>query len=82
MEEKFNQILEVDAKNLPCPLPLLKTKRALNLAEDRKKIIVLCSDINSKKDISSLCKKLKLPLKIIEKSGFFEIHIIKTQLKT
>lgn len=45
--------LTVDARNLACPMPLLKAKQALNKVSDNDVICVMATDANSTKDITN-----------------------------
>ena len=52
---KPNEIL--DAKGLSCPMPLLKTKKALKGMKSGQILEVLGTDPGSKNDIPDFCKK-------------------------
>lgn len=43
-------IIEVDARNLACPLPLLKAKQALNRMEVGQQVHVMATDAGSVRD--------------------------------
>jgi len=45
--------LDVDAKNMPCPMPLLKLKQALNTIEKGDSVHLIATDPTSKRDIAS-----------------------------
>ena len=47
----------LDATGLSCPLPLLKTKKALAAMDLGEILEVISSDPGSKKDIPKYCKK-------------------------
>ncbi len=47
----------LDARGLSCPMPLLKTKKALENMEKGEILEVLTTDQGSKNDIPSFCKK-------------------------
>ena len=44
------EIIEVDATGLDCPMPLLKAKRALNAMEPGQQLRVLATDQGSVRD--------------------------------
>lgn len=47
----------LDARGLNCPLPILKTKKALNGLEPGETLQLISSDPGSVKDIDSFCKQ-------------------------
>lgn len=56
--EKEIEVLEViDARNIFCPMPLLKTKKEMVKLQGGQIIQVDVTDPNSKKDILSWCKR-------------------------
>ena len=44
------ECMEVDARGLDCPMPLLKAKRALNSMESGQRLRVLATDRGSQRD--------------------------------
>lgn len=48
-----DQIHELDARDLQCPLPLLKAKQALNSLQKGEKLRVLASDKGSVRDFKT-----------------------------
>ncbi|HSQ03001.1 MAG TPA: sulfurtransferase TusA family protein [Burkholderiales bacterium] len=47
----------LDAKGLNCPLPILKTRKALNGISQGEILEVLATDPGSVKDIESFCRQ-------------------------
>ncbi|MBZ0071154.1 MAG: sulfurtransferase TusA family protein [Gammaproteobacteria bacterium] len=47
----------LDARNLNCPLPILRTRKALNGLANGDTLEVLATDPGSVKDIDSFCKQ-------------------------
>ena len=47
---------EMDARGLPCPMPLLRAKLALNGMAAGKVLQVLATDAGSQRDIASFCQ--------------------------
>jgi len=47
----------LDASGLNCPLPILKTKKALNKMNDGKILDVISTDAGSVKDIEAFCNQ-------------------------
>ncbi len=45
----------LDARNLNCPLPILRTRKALNSLTSGETLEVLATDPGSMKDIESFC---------------------------
>ncbi len=52
---KADEVL--DCKGLSCPMPMLKTKKALQKLSSGQILEVLSTDPGSKNDIPSMCKK-------------------------
>jgi len=48
---------ELDAKGLSCPLPILKTKKALNDLASGQVLKILATDPGSVKDMQSFCRQ-------------------------
>ena len=44
------ECVEVDARGLDCPMPLLKAKRALNSMQTGARLLVLATDRGSQRD--------------------------------
>ncbi|MGB5281419.1 MAG: sulfurtransferase TusA family protein [Arenicellales bacterium] len=47
----------LDARGLNCPLPILRTKKALNVLEPGDTLQLISSDPGSVKDIDAFCKQ-------------------------
>lgn len=67
----------VDAKNLLCPLPILRAKKALSAMESGQILKVLTTDPKAKGDFQAFCTQSKNEL--IAQSDFedFAEHYIK-----
>ncbi len=50
-------VLELDASGLSCPLPILKTRKAIGGLQKGDVLRVLATDHGSLKDIESFCKQ-------------------------
>ena len=48
---------EVDARGMSCPLPLLKTKKALNTMSAGECVRVLSTDAGSVRDFRAFCEQ-------------------------
>jgi tRNA 2-thiouridine synthesizing protein A len=48
---------KLDARGLNCPLPILKTRKAINLIESGEILEVTSSDPGSVKDMSVFCEQ-------------------------
>jgi tRNA 2-thiouridine synthesizing protein A len=74
---KFDQVL--DAKGLSCPLPILKTKKAVEALSKGQVLKVETTDPGSKNDMASWAKRTGNEiLKVEEASGSFTFFIKKT----
>ncbi len=73
---KFDQLL--DAKGLSCPLPILKTKKALEALSKNQVLKVETTDPGSKNDMASWAKRTGNEiLKMEEGAGSFVFYIKK-----
>jgi tRNA 2-thiouridine synthesizing protein A len=74
---KVDQTL--DAKGLSCPLPILKTKKAVEALAKDQVLKVEATDPGSKNDMASWAKRTGNEiLKVEEGSGSFTFYIKKT----
>jgi tRNA 2-thiouridine synthesizing protein A len=77
MEIKFDQYL--DAKGMSCPMPILKTKKAVDALSKDQILKVESTDAGSKNDMASWAKRTGNEiLKTEEGSGTFTFYIKKT----
>ena len=53
----MNADVEVDARGLNCPLPILKAKKALNAMQSGQTLRVLATDANSVRDFQAFAKQ-------------------------
>ena len=73
---KFDQVL--DAKGLSCPLPILKTKKAVETLSKGQVLKVETTDPGSKNDMAAWAKRTGNEiLKVEEASGSFTFFIKK-----
>lgn len=61
--------LELDLAGLHCPMPLLKTKQALNRMESGKVIRVTATDPGSERDFQVFSRQSGIQLLKFEKQG-------------
>ena len=74
---KVDQVL--DAKGMSCPLPILKTKKAVETLSQGQVLKVETTDPGSKNDMSSWAKRTGNEiLKVDESAGAFTFYIRKT----
>tara|TARA_B100001115_G_C15746224_1_gene364494 strand:+ start:308 stop:556 length:249 start_codon:yes stop_codon:yes gene_type:complete len=76
---KIKKIL--DAKGLNCPLPLLKTKKALLSISQNEILEVYATDPGAEKDLKNLCEITKYELLTFEilDDGSFKFQITKNE---
>jgi tRNA 2-thiouridine synthesizing protein A len=75
-EMKFDALL--DAKGLSCPLPILKTKKAVETLTKDQVLKVETTDPGSKNDMASWAKRTGNEIvKVEEGSGTFTFYIKK-----
>ena len=74
---KFDQFL--DAKGMSCPMPILKTKKAVDALSKDQVLKVESTDAGSKNDMASWAKRTGNEiLKTEEGSGTYTFYIKKT----
>ncbi|MEW6221371.1 MAG: sulfurtransferase TusA family protein [Thermodesulfobacteriota bacterium] len=70
--------LTLDAKGLSCPMPLLKTKKAMDRLESGQVLEVLGTDPGSKNDLPGWCERAgHTYLGAREEAGVFRFYIRK-----
>lgn len=69
---------ELDARNLNCPLPILRCKKALNELSGEQILKIIATDPGSKKDFDAFCKQTgHTLLEMQETEGVFTFWIRK-----
>ncbi|HSI46136.1 MAG TPA: sulfurtransferase TusA family protein [Methylophilus sp.] len=69
---------EVDARNLNCPLPILRCKKALNDLAPAQVLKIMATDPGSKKDFDAFCRQTgHTLLELQEADGVFTFWIKK-----
>lgn len=72
---------ELDACGLPCPLPLLKAKQALNRMHDGETLLVRATDPGSARDFQVFCRQAGHALEALTaEAGIFSYRICKGRL--
>jgi len=70
--------LTVNATGLSCPMPVLKTKKALDILSAGKTLLVETTDPSTRADIPQLVKRLGHELvEKTEQGGVFSFYILK-----
>jgi tRNA 2-thiouridine synthesizing protein A len=69
--------MKIDARKLPCPLPLLKLKQSLNKAADGDEILVLATDPASQRDFRSFLTQTNHLLTVKKVGNEFHFTVIK-----
>lgn len=67
----------VDARGQKCPMPLIRTKKAIGEQDGNEPIKILLGSENSKRNVTSFLSDNHIPFSISEKDGEFEIMINK-----
>jgi tRNA 2-thiouridine synthesizing protein A len=69
---------EVDARNLNCPLPILRCKKGLNDMQAEQTLKIMATDPGSVKDFEAFCKQTGHELLQLDKEdGLFTFYIKK-----
>jgi tRNA 2-thiouridine synthesizing protein A len=75
------EIVEVDARGLSCPLPLLKAKKALNALACGELLRVLSTDTGSVRDFRVFCEQSGHELlESGEQNGVY-VHVLRKSLR-
>ena len=69
--------IEVDARNLSCPMPLLKLKQALNQAKCGQLIVLKATDPASTRDVVAFAKLAQHDLQLEENGKEFHFLVTK-----
>jgi tRNA 2-thiouridine synthesizing protein A len=79
MSAEIKADLVLDCKGMSCPLPILKTKKAVETLKQGQILKVDTTDPGSKNDMSSWAKRTGNEiLSVVEGSGTFTFFIKKT----
>lgn len=65
----MNQIIEIDARGKPCPMPLLLLKRAMKNADQSQQFHLLSSDPHSVIDIVRYCEVNNIKCRLKQESA-------------
>ena len=52
-----DEVIEVDARGLSCPMPLLKARKAIAMASPGQPIVVLATDQGAESDFRAYCER-------------------------
>lgn len=67
-------IIKVDARGLDCPMPVIKTKKAL---QESDQVVAIVDNETAKENVSKLAKSMNCNINIRESEGDFYIDIFK-----
>lgn len=70
----------LDARGLNCPLPILKTRKALNTMKAGETLQVIATDPGAVKDISAFCQQTGHDLVSLREDGNEHIFVIRKSL--
>ncbi len=73
----MNADIEVDARGLNCPLPILKAKKALNGMQSGQTVRVVATDAGSVRDFQAFAKQTGNELVDQQTVGAEFIHLIR-----
>ncbi|MFO1195310.1 MAG: sulfurtransferase TusA family protein [Rhodoferax sp.] len=73
----MNADVEVDARGLNCPLPILKAKKALNTMQSGQTLRVLATDAGSVRDFQAFAKQTGNELVEQQAVGAEYIHLMR-----
>lgn len=72
-----NKSHQVDARNMACPMPLLKLKQALKYVECGQTIFLMATDFTSKRDFSSYIEMTEHEMSFEETESEIHFTILK-----
>ena len=55
-EQAHNAVIEIDARGLKCPLPVLKARKAMKSVTPDAQIVILADDAAAPKDFAAFCE--------------------------
>ena len=70
------EVVEVDAKGLDCPMPLLKAKRALNAMQAGQRLRILATDQGSVRDFKVFAEQSGHQLLASDEADGVYIHLL------
>jgi tRNA 2-thiouridine synthesizing protein A len=73
----MNADVEVDARGLNCPLPILKAKKALNTMQSGQTLRVVATDAGSVRDFQAFAKQTGNELVEQQSVGAEFIHLMR-----
>jgi len=73
----MNADIEVDARGLNCPLPILKAKKALNTMQSGQTLRVMATDAGSVRDFQAFAKQTGNELVEQQSVGAEFIHLMR-----
>ncbi len=73
----MNVDIELDARGLNCPLPILKAKKALNGMQSGQTIRVVSTDVGSVRDFQAFAKQTGNELVEQQTFGADYIHVMR-----
>ncbi|WP_319380206.1 sulfurtransferase TusA family protein [Thiomicrorhabdus sp.] len=56
MNNLSDETIELDARGLKCPMPVIKLQQQVRQSQPENKIRILCTDKGAERDIQSWCK--------------------------
>jgi tRNA 2-thiouridine synthesizing protein A len=68
---------EVDARGLSCPLPVIKTKKALEETPE-KQVTVIVDNATARDNVTRLAKSKKCTVSVEQKSGDYYLTLVKS----
>jgi len=68
---------EVDARGLSCPLPVIRTKKALEQSSD-KQVTVIVDNATSRDNVTRLAKSRKCTVSVEQKGEEFYLTLVKS----
>lgn len=72
-------IIQIDAKGLKCPMPVIKLQQAIRQAESGQQLEIACTDPGAEKDIQSWCKVNKHQVLDVSDTDFGQLFLIQAK---
>ncbi|MDY6918447.1 MAG: sulfurtransferase TusA family protein [Chloroflexota bacterium] len=68
---------EVDARGLSCPMPVIKTKKALDSVESGEEVLVILNDATARDNVTRLAKSRKCTISEAVQGDEYHLTLVK-----
>jgi selenium metabolism protein YedF len=72
-------VIEIDARGLPCPRPVVETRKALQGIDDEAAIVVVVDSLESRENVQRFARSQGCQVEVKEEDGVFRLTIARGQ---